>query len=171
MAATRTPRPICAGFVPPRKLDGALEPWMSWLRVSWNTVFEALKPVVLTLAMLLPTTSIMVWLARRPLMPEYRERSNVFSFWRRTRFLVPLDRVVGASVRLGCRIRAVGRAGGAGCAGRSAQAPARTVVTWESGTFSSPIVSVGSAVRLPPNVAEATVPSWLVPSASTHEIF
>ena len=33
------------------------------------------------------------------------------------------------------------------------------------------MVSVGSAFRLPPKVAELTVPSWLAPSASTHEIF
>ena len=50
-----------------------------WLRVSWKTVVLDLKPMVLALAMLLPVTSSMVWLARRPLMPAKSERSMVCS--------------------------------------------------------------------------------------------
>ena len=52
-----------------------------WLRVSLKTVVLALKPTVLALAMLLPVTSSMVWLARRPLMPAKRERSMVGPFY------------------------------------------------------------------------------------------
>ena len=43
--------------------------------MSSNTVEELLKPAVLTLAMLLPTTSIIVWWLRRPETAEKRERS------------------------------------------------------------------------------------------------
>src|SRR5690625_4198804 len=78
--ATRTPRPIWAGLVPPWPGCGAPAFWTIWLRVSWNCVWDALKPVVLTLAMLLPVTSSIVWWARRPLMPENRERSMVGPF-------------------------------------------------------------------------------------------
>ena len=39
-----------------------------------------MKPVVLTLAMLLPVTSSMVWCERRPEIPEYSERSMVAAF-------------------------------------------------------------------------------------------
>src|SRR3954468_16718894 len=73
--ATWTPRPIWIGLVPPRWALPA-EPAVSiWLSVSWKTVLLLLKPVVLALAMLLPVTSSIVWLTRRPLMPEKRERS------------------------------------------------------------------------------------------------
>ena len=48
-----------------------------WLSVSWKTVVLDLKPTVLALAMLLPVTSSMVWLTRRPLMPAKSERSMV----------------------------------------------------------------------------------------------
>src|SRR3954463_1963219 len=75
VAATFTPRPTCAGFVPPRSAAGAPPERMTWDSVSWKTVCEPLKPTVLTLAMLLPVTSIFVWWARRPEMAENMERS------------------------------------------------------------------------------------------------
>src|SRR5215204_7536689 len=76
VAATLTPRPTCAGFVPPRSAAGAPPARMTWDRVSWKTVCDPLKPTVLTLAMLLPVTSILVWCARRPEMAENMERST-----------------------------------------------------------------------------------------------
>ena len=79
MPATRVPRPTCAGLVPPCCAVGAAAPCSSWLRVSWNRVWEDLKPAVLTLAMLLPVTSIIVWWDRSPLMEENMERSTVTS--------------------------------------------------------------------------------------------
>src|SRR6266581_4089902 len=78
MPARRTPRPTCAGLVPPVPVVGPPAPRTSWLSVSWKVVWLALYPVVLTLAMLLPVTSIICWCARRPLMPENRERSMVW---------------------------------------------------------------------------------------------
>src|SRR5919205_2131096 len=76
MAATFTPRPTCAGFVPPRFCAAAPPARMTWDSVSWKTVWLPLKPTVLTLAMLLPVTSILVWCARRPEMAENMERST-----------------------------------------------------------------------------------------------
>src|SRR5687767_13338022 len=75
MAATLTPRPTCAGLLPPRSAAGAPPARMTWDRVSWKTVWDPLNPTVLTLAMLLPVTSILVWWARRPEMAENMERS------------------------------------------------------------------------------------------------
>ncbi len=75
MAATLTPRPTWAGFVPPRLCAGAPPERITCDRVSWKTVWDPLKPTVLTLAMLLPVTSIFVWCARRPEMAENMERS------------------------------------------------------------------------------------------------
>src|SRR3954471_13615515 len=73
--ATLTPRPTWAGLVPAVSRYGA-EPWRSsWETVSSKTVVLLLKPTVLTLAMLLPTTSILVWWALRPEMAENSERS------------------------------------------------------------------------------------------------
>src|SRR3954467_610926 len=77
VAASWTPRPTWMGLLPPRftlALDAAVS---IWLNVSWKTVEEDLKPVVFALAMLLPVTSSMVWLTRRPLMPAKSERSMV----------------------------------------------------------------------------------------------
>ena len=78
--ASCTPRPIWTGLVPPRPVlaDEALV--SIWLRVSSNTVPLLLKPMVLALAMLLPVTSSMAWLTRRPLMPAKSERSMDLSF-------------------------------------------------------------------------------------------
>src|SRR4051794_8788777 len=47
--------------------------------------------MVLTLAMLLPTTSIAVWKPRSPETPEYMERSILFLLW-----WVGLDQAAGA---------------------------------------------------------------------------
>src|SRR3954447_21258156 len=76
IAATFTPRPTCAGFVPPRSAAGAPPARITCESVSWKTVWDPLKPTVLTLAMLLPVTSILVWCARRPEMAENMERST-----------------------------------------------------------------------------------------------
>src|SRR5688500_12722500 len=75
IAATLTPGPTCAGFVPPRFAAGAPPARITWDSVSGKTVWLPLKPTVLTLAMLLPVTSILVWWARRPEMAENIERS------------------------------------------------------------------------------------------------
>src|SRR5690349_15318488 len=77
VAATCTPRPTWIGLVPPLAPLAAPAPVMIWLRVSWKTTVLDLKPMVLALAMLLPVTSSIVWLARRPEMPANRERSMV----------------------------------------------------------------------------------------------
>ena len=44
--------------------------------MSWKSTRPDLKPTVLTLAMLLPMTSIMTWWPRRPEMAENIERST-----------------------------------------------------------------------------------------------
>src|SRR4051812_21869777 len=75
MAATFTPRPTCAGLVPPRFCAAAPPARMTCDRVSWKTVWLPLKPTVLTLAMLLPVTSSLVWWARRPEIAENMERN------------------------------------------------------------------------------------------------
>src|SRR5690349_4362658 len=72
--ATLEPRPTWAGLVPPVLALAAPPPRRVWLSTSWNTVVEDLKPEVLTLAMLLPTTSIIVWWLRRPDTAENMER-------------------------------------------------------------------------------------------------
>src|SRR3954451_17965292 len=74
MAPRREPRPTWAGLVPPRAAEGAPPPARVWESTSVKTVLDPLKPVVLTLAMLLPTTSIIVWWLRRPEMAAYMER-------------------------------------------------------------------------------------------------
>src|SRR6478609_4006797 len=79
VAASWTPSPTWIGLLPPR-LAAALgeEPEVSICdSVSEKTVELDLKPTVLALAMLLPVTSSMTWLTRRPLMPAKRERSMV----------------------------------------------------------------------------------------------
>src|SRR3954467_5294844 len=75
IAATLTPRPTCAGFVPPRFCAGAPPARITWDSVSWKTVWLPLNPTVLTLAMLLPVTSILVWWAGGAGMAEKIERS------------------------------------------------------------------------------------------------
>src|SRR3954451_6009330 len=75
VAASLTPRPTWAGFVPPRSAAGAPPARTTCDRVSWKTVWALLYPTVLTLAMLLPVTSILVWWARRPETAENMERS------------------------------------------------------------------------------------------------
>src|SRR3954447_7284181 len=80
MPATWTPRPTCAGFVPPELACAKRAPEVSCDRVSWNWTAEDLNAVVLTLAMLLPVTSSIVWWERRPEIPEYSERSMADAF-------------------------------------------------------------------------------------------
>src|SRR6478736_4797794 len=79
VAASWTPRPTWIGLLPPRPVVGfgREAPVSICERVSAKTVELALKPTVLALAMLLPVTSSMTWLTRRPLMPAKRERSMV----------------------------------------------------------------------------------------------
>src|SRR4051812_6538766 len=73
--ATWTPRPYWTAFVPPVVAVGPPAPWTVWLSVSSNSVVLDLKPVVLTLAMLLAVTSSMRWWAPRPEMPVKRDCS------------------------------------------------------------------------------------------------
>jgi hypothetical protein len=61
MPAVRTPRPIWAGLVAPVFAPGAVAPRRVWLNASAKTTWEDLNPVVFTLAMLLPVTSIICW--------------------------------------------------------------------------------------------------------------
>src|SRR3954464_989169 len=75
MPATLTPSPTWAGLVPPACAVGAEPLRMTWDSVSSKTVWLLLKPTVLTLAMLLPVTSSLVWWARRPAIAEFIERS------------------------------------------------------------------------------------------------
>src|SRR3954447_23040232 len=76
MPARRTPRPICAGLVPPVIAEaGAPAPCIVWLSRSSNSTVPALKPVVLTLAMLFPTKSMNVWCAWSPETAANIERS------------------------------------------------------------------------------------------------
>src|SRR3954470_15949901 len=75
IAATFTPRPTWAGFVPAVLAVGAEPLRRTCDSVSSKTVVLLLKPTVLTLAMLLPTTSILVWWAWRPEIAEKSERS------------------------------------------------------------------------------------------------
>ena len=56
--ATVMPRPICAGLMLPRAPFGAVAPRSVWDRMSSKLTRPDLKPTVLTLAMLLPITSI-----------------------------------------------------------------------------------------------------------------
>src|SRR5947209_2368761 len=74
MPLIRTPRPTCSALTPPRPPCGPLAPRRVWLKMSWNVVRDCLKPVVLTLAMLFPTTSIIVWWFFRPEMAANIER-------------------------------------------------------------------------------------------------
>jgi hypothetical protein len=80
MPATSTPRPIWAGFVPPVSACAPPAPLTSCESVSWNCTADDLNAVVLTLAMLLPVTSSIVWWERRPEIPEYSERSMADAF-------------------------------------------------------------------------------------------
>src|SRR5579884_141820 len=61
MPAIATPRPTCAALTPPWVAVGATAPRSVWLSTSSKSMRPALKPVVLTLAMLLATVSMNVW--------------------------------------------------------------------------------------------------------------
>src|SRR4051794_22258062 len=64
--------------VPLAEPEGLLEPRKVSLKESANSTRDDLKPVVLTLAMLLLMTSICSWNCWMPLTPELRERSIIF---------------------------------------------------------------------------------------------
>src|SRR4051812_36625030 len=112
MPATLTPRPTWAGLVPAVSPLGA-EPLRSTCdSVSSKTVVLLLKPTVLTLAMLLPATSSLVWWAFRPEMAENMERSMR----------------VAPRVGSGCRGRGSGTSvGGEGHLGDPAEGDGRAV--------------------------------------------
>src|ERR1051325_4409279 len=67
------PMPTCRGLVPPRSLSGAEPKEKVWENCDLKSRREDLKPTVLTLAMLLPTTSSLDWLVERPERPVWRE--------------------------------------------------------------------------------------------------
>ena len=77
VAATLTPRPTCWGLMPAVASPLPLPPRSCWASVSANCTRLALKPMVLTLAMLLATTSVIVWWARSPETPANMERIMV----------------------------------------------------------------------------------------------
>jgi len=77
MLAVPTPEPICIAGVLLLPEVPLLEMRNVSLNESANSTRPALNPVVLTLAMLLPMTSISCWKFCRPLIPEFRERSIV----------------------------------------------------------------------------------------------
>jgi hypothetical protein len=57
---TIMPRPTCCGFTPPTSSVGLAAPERVWESMSWKFTRPFLNPVVFTLAMLLPRTSILV---------------------------------------------------------------------------------------------------------------
>src|SRR5712672_1568693 len=78
--------------VPLAEAVGLLEPRKVSLKESANSTRDDLKPVVLTLAMLLLMTSICSWNCWMPLTPELRERSIVFlsvKDWEQARWRAP----------------------------------------------------------------------------------
>src|SRR3954465_6908688 len=112
IAATFTPRPTWAGLVPPRFCAAAPPARMTWDSVSWKTVWLPLKPTVLTLAMLLPVTSSLVWWARRPETAENMERSTGEApQWKVRRSAGEAE---GSGRRSGARRGRAGRGGGRG---------------------------------------------------------
>src|SRR4030042_1085587 len=74
MDFTIMPRPTCSGLTPPTSVVGFAAPERVCDSMSWNSVRRRLKPVVFTLAMLLPRTSILVWWLVRPDTPAHSER-------------------------------------------------------------------------------------------------
>src|SRR4030042_3132129 len=74
MDFTIMPRPTCSGLTPPTSVVGFAAPERVCDSMSWNSVRPRLKPVVFTLAMLLPRTSILVWWFMRPDTPAHSDR-------------------------------------------------------------------------------------------------
>ena len=67
------PRPTWNEFVPPDVSVGLVPAFTNWLNVSLNVTREPLNPIVLTLAMLLPITSIIAWWFLKPDTPAKSE--------------------------------------------------------------------------------------------------
>src|SRR5690606_3838228 len=72
-----TPRPTCCGLVPPRVPMGAVAARIVSYSMSLKVTRLALNPTVLTLAMLLPMTSMRVWWVKSPETPENSDRIMV----------------------------------------------------------------------------------------------
>ena len=164
MPASLTPRPTWLGLVPPSEVLGMFELRRVWLRVSSKTAVLVLKPVVLTLEMLLLTTSISVWWARRPVMPEKRERSTVSSKGRCEDVRHPCRqgaherRAAGwCACSVGAGVR-VGRVFG----GETGQAVV-TAVTADRATVAPSTVRLGIWA---PSVQPVTVPVRVAPDTS-----
>src|ERR1041385_9060811 len=81
MATVVTPEPICSEAAPLVLALPPLETRKVSLNESAKSTRADLKPVVLTLAMLLPMTSISSWKFCKPLMAEVRERSILLWSW------------------------------------------------------------------------------------------
>src|SRR5260221_5453027 len=69
MVETDAPRPRWLGLVPPKSVLGAAPPASVTYDCGLNKARLALNATVFTLAMLLPTTFIRVWLTSRPESP------------------------------------------------------------------------------------------------------
>ena len=70
MVAITMPRPTCLGFTPPTSSVGRAAPDRVWEIMSWKFTRPFLKPVVFTLAMLFPSTSMRTWWFCSPATPE-----------------------------------------------------------------------------------------------------
>src|SRR5262245_306721 len=81
MATVVTPEPICSEAAPLVVALPPLETRRVSLKESAKSTRADLKPVVLTLAMLLPMTSISSWKFWRPLMAEVSARSMLLWSW------------------------------------------------------------------------------------------
>ncbi len=75
------PSPICIEFLPPSSPWGAVAIFAVWLSKSEKFARLYLKPVVLTFAILLPSTSMAIWWACKPLTPAQSERIIFLSFF------------------------------------------------------------------------------------------
>ena len=76
MSATIVPRPSCRGFVPPVESLGGEPRLCVWRNCVANEASEDLKPTVFELARLLPTTSIVVSAALRPVNAVLARKPN-----------------------------------------------------------------------------------------------
>ena len=74
MVDTIMPRPTCCGLTPPTSSVGFAAPASVWESMSWKVTLPFLKPLVFTLAMLFPSTSIRVWWFWSPETPAQSDR-------------------------------------------------------------------------------------------------